>query len=67
MLLELVVLVELLDPLWLVLVLDEVVVALLELLSGTQFSVSLAITPVTGGRFRLAIGVPGATLGTVKV
>ena len=51
-------------------VLDEALLdeALLELLlSGTQFSVSLVITPETGGRLRFAIGVPGATLGTVNV
>ena len=46
-------------------VLDDVVLELLA--SGTQFSVSLVTTPATGGRLRLAIGVPGATLGTVNV
>jgi hypothetical protein len=47
---------------------DELVVVLEELLlSGTQFSVSDEITPATGGRLRLVTGVPGATLGTVKV
>lgn len=46
----------------------EVVVVLDELvLSGTQVSVSEVGTPATGGRLRLEIGVPGATLGTVKV
>ena len=47
---------------------DVVVVELdVDVLVGTQFSVSDATTPETGGRLRLEIGVPGATLGTVKV
>jgi hypothetical protein len=47
---------------------DDRLVVLDELeLSGTQFSVSEAIMPVTGGSARLEIGVPGATPGTAKL